>query len=191
MRKLILFMHMSLDGFIDDTTGQMSWVTREDMEMDEYLGRELLDTVDSMLLGRVLFQGFQQVWPAIATDTTMPKGLIEFAQWIDNSPKYIFSKTLDTTNWKNSFLLKGNIVDEVKKLKELPGKNIVVFGGAGIVQELVKANLIDEYRIKLEPVFLGTGKPLFNNTDMTKLELIQSKAFSSGVIGLYYRPKNN
>jgi dihydrofolate reductase len=184
-------MHMSLDGFIDDTTGQMSWVTREDMEMDEYLGRELLDTVDSMLLGRVLFQGFQQVWPAIATDTTMPKGLIEFAQWIDNSPKYIFSKTLDTTNWKNSFLLKGNIVDEVKKLKELPGKNIVVFGGAGIVQELVKANLIDEYRIKLEPVFLGTGKPLFNNTDMTKLELIQSKAFSSGVIGLYYRPKNN
>jgi dihydrofolate reductase len=187
MRKVILFMHMSLDGFVSKTNGEMDWVTREDMEMNNYLIGDLLKTVDTMLLGRNLYQGFQQAWPAIATTPSMPKELVDFAHWIEDSPKYVFSKSMNKLDWKNSFLLKGNITEEVKKLQQQPGKDIVVFGGSGIAQQLAKENLIDEYRIKLEPVFLGTGNPLFK--DMARLKLIQSKAFSSGVVGLYYQPE--
>jgi dihydrofolate reductase len=151
------------------------------------MGADLLTTVDTMILGRILYQGFQQAWPAVATTPSMPKELIDFAHWIEDSPKYVFSRSLDSLDWENSFLLKGSIVDEVKKLKQQPGKDIVIFGGAGIVQQFAAENLIDEYRIKLEPVFLGSGKPLFK--DLTKLKLVHSKVFSSGVIGLYYQPQ--
>jgi dihydrofolate reductase len=146
-----------------------------------------------MLLGRVLYQGFEQAWPAMAKDPSSPKDLVDFAHWIEDSPKIVFSKTLETVGWKNSRLVSvqddDDIIQEVKKLKQQSGGDMVLFGGARIAQTFVKLDLIDEYRLKLQPIVLGNGKPLFKDRkDRMNLKLLQSKTFDSGVVGLYYQP---
>jgi dihydrofolate reductase len=188
MRKIILFMHMSLDGFIASTDGDMNWATLNDDDMGKYLITDLLNTVDSVLIGRKLYQGFENYWPAAAADPATPKELADFAHWIEDSPKYVFSKTLETAGWKNSIIIKGDITEEIKKLKQLPGGDMVIFGGAGMSAVLVQLGLIDEYRFKLEPVILGKGRPLFKDVEVRRnLKLIKSKKFQSGVVGLYYK----
>lgn len=188
MRKLILFMHVSLDGFVCGPNGEQDWMTMNDDEVGKYLISDLQTTVDTMLVGRVLYQGFASVWPSIAADPANPKELIEFANWMENTPKIVFSKTLETVEWKNSSLAKGDLADEVAQLKQQPGGDMVVFGGAGFAAALTEQNLVDEYRIKLEPVVLGAGRPLFKNvSDRINLTVIKGKTFSSGVVGLYYQ----
>jgi dihydrofolate reductase len=194
MRKVILFMHVSLDGFICGPNGELDWATMDDDEMGKYLISDLLTTVDSMLLGRVLYKGFESHWPQVAKDHTVPKELAEFARWIDNSPKYVFSKTLEKVEWQNSILLKGELSEEIDYLKKQQGGDMVLFGGAGIVSSFTRLDLIDEYRLKVEPIVLGNGKSLFegygkrNNPFFPagRLKLTNSKAFNSGVVGLYY-----
>lgn len=193
MRKIILFMHVSLDGFIARQNGELDWVTMSDDDMGKYLITDLLSTVDTMLLGRVLYQGFEKAWPSIAADPSSPKDLVDLAHWIENSPKIVFSKTLEKVEWKNSRLIQvkdnDGIANEVAMLKQQPGKDIVLFGGARMAQTFVQLGLIDEYRIKLEPVVLGNGKSLFEDIqDRMNLKLLKSKTFSSGVVGLYYQP---
>ena len=188
MRKLILFMHVSLDGFVCGPNGEQDWMTMNDDEMGKYLITDLLSTVDTLLVGRVLYQGFANFWPSVATDPSSPKDLIEFANWMENTPKIVFSRTLEKAEWKNSRLVKKNIVKEIAKLKQQPGGDMVTFGGAGIVAAFTKLGLIDEYRLKVEPVVLGKGKPLFKNVkDRRNLKLLKSKTFNSGVVGLYYQ----
>jgi dihydrofolate reductase len=193
MRKVILFMHLSLDGFIARPNGEMDWATMNDHEMGKYLIADLLSGVDSMLLGRVLYQGFEKTWPSVATSPSNPKELIDFAHWIEDSPKIVFSKTLERVEWKNSNLVKvkdnEGIAEEISKLKQQPGKDMVLFGGARFAQTCVKLGLVDEYRLKLEPVVLGNGKSLFEDIkDRMNLKLTHSKTFNSMVIGLYYQP---
>jgi dihydrofolate reductase len=188
MRKIILFMHMSLDGYIGGSHGELDWVTMTDTAMDKELISNLLETVDTMILGRVLYQGFQSAWPAIAADPQSPKDLVDFANWIENTPKLIFSKTLTGTNWKNSKIISvkenADIVKEVEELKKQDGGDIVLFGGTQTAQTFADLDLIDEYRFKLEPIALGAGKVLFKNKK--PLKLVSSKAYSSGVITLSY-----
>lgn len=186
-------MHVSLDGFIARPNGELDWATRDDETMGKYLIGDLLSTVDTMLLGRVLYQGFASYWPAAATNPSTPKDLIDLAHWIVNSPKIVFSKTLEKAEWKNSRLVKvkdhHDPAGEVAKLKQQPGGDMVVFGGARLAQTFTELGLIDEYRLKLEPVVLGSGKPLFKNIkDRINLRLLKAKTFDSGVVGLYYEP---
>jgi dihydrofolate reductase len=189
MRKVILFMHISLDGFVGRPNGEMDWVTMNDDEMGQYLSNELLSTVDTMLLGRTLYQGFASYWPAVAANASMPKELISFANWIENTPKVIFSRTLQTVDWINSRLAQDKITEEISQLKQQPGKDMVIFGGASLAKTFASLGLIDEYRFKIEPIALGRGKALFEELqDKIKLKLIKSKTFSSGVIGAYYQP---
>ena len=196
MRKVILFMHVSLDGYVCGTHGEMDWVTINDWELDKYMGSDLLKTTDTMLLGRELYRGFEQAWPPMATNQDSPKDLVEFANWIIDSPKIVFSKTEQALPWKSSkqILVRSNddIVNAVIKLKQEQGGDMVLFGGAGMAQSFVQLNLIDEFRIKLEPTILGNGKPLFQNIlQKRKLKLTQSKAFDSGVIAIYYEKVEN
>lgn len=193
MRKVILFMDVSLDGFIARPNGELDWATRDDEIMGKYLISDLLSTVDTMLLGRVLYQGFASYWPAAATNPSTPKDLIDFAHWIVNSPKIVFSKTLEKVEWKNSSLVKvkdnHHIAEEVAKLKQQPGGDMVIFGGARLAQTFTELGLIDEYRLKLEPVVLGSGKPLFKDIKARiNLKLLKAKTSNSGVVGLYYQP---
>ena len=187
MRKIILFMHMSLDGYVARTDGAMDWVTMSDTVMDQEFMEDLRPRVDAMLLGRVLYQGFQSYWPGVAQDPEAAADMGEFARWICDTPKYVFSKTLESADWQNSELLKGDLTSEVARLKGLPGKDIVLFGGAGMAGALAERGLIDEYRIKLDPVALGSGKPLFKDLqEQAQLTQTYAKAFPSGVVGLYY-----
>lgn len=192
MGKVILFMHMSLDGFIARPNGEMDWATMNDDAMGRYLIPDLLSTVDTMILGRVLYQGFEKAWPAQAKNPSNPTDLIEFAHWVEDTPKIVFSKTLDKVDWKSSTIVKvkddGDIAKEISKLKEQPGKDMVLFGGARFSQTCVKLGLVDEFRLKVEPVVLGIGKPLFQNfQERVNLKLTHSKSFDSGVVGLYYQ----
>jgi dihydrofolate reductase len=189
MRKVILFMVYSLDGFVGGPKGELDWESRDE-EVSRQLVPEFLSTVDTMLLGRVLYQGFQQAWPAMAKNPASPKELVDFARWIEDTPKVVFSKTLGNVEWKNSRLVSvksdDDIAKEVTKLKQQSGGDMVVFGGARFAQTLSGLGLVDEFRLKLQPVALGTGMPLFKSR--VNLKLIKSQAFKSGVVALYYQP---
>ena len=187
MRKVILFMHMSLDGYISGPNNEQDWMTMTDHEMGKYLADDLLATVDTMLVGRKLYQGFASFWPTMVDNPNVPKELSDFAKWMQDTPKVVFSKTLDKVEWKNATLATKDIATTIAELKTQPGGDIVTFGGAELAVALTHLNLIDEYRLKLEPIILGKGKPLFEKLDSrVKLKLTKSKAFKSGVVGLYY-----
>jgi len=188
MRKIILFMHMSLDGFIARSDGALDWVTMDDKELGEVLIGDMLENSDTMLLGRSLYQGFESYWPNAAKDPATPPDLAEFAKWIDETQKVVFSKTLESVTWNQSVLEKGDLSESVAKLKSQPGKNIVLFGGAKMSSALAGLGLIDEFRIKLEPVVLGSGVPLFKDVEArVNLKLTFAQSFSSGVVGLIYQ----
>jgi dihydrofolate reductase len=187
MRKVILFMHVSLDGFVCGPHDEMDWTTMNDDQIGKFLIPDLQKTVDTMLVGRVLYQGFEQYWPSVPENPKSPAELIEFAHWMADTPKVVFSNTLEEVNWKNSSLAKADPTATVQQLKKQPGGDMVIFGGAMLAAHFVKNNLVDEYRIKLEPVALGKGKSLYKDiADRINLKLINSKAFDSGVTGLYY-----
>jgi dihydrofolate reductase len=190
MRKVILAMNITLDGFISGANGELDWVTMDE-EIDNSLLPDLLSTVDTALIGRVLYQGFANYWPSAETkNPSLSKGEIEFAHWINNAPKIVFSKTLEKVEWTNSTLVKENIAQEIAKLKQQPGKDLVLFGGVNIAQTFVSLGLIDEYRLLVSPVVLGSGKPLFKDIKNRRdLKLLKSKTFKSGAVGLHYQPE--
>lgn len=183
----------SFDGYICGPKDELDW-ENQDPAISMELIPDLLKTVDSMILGRVLYEGFSQAWPAMAKDPNSPKELVDFANWVVDSPKYVVSKTLEKAEWNNSYVLSvqndEDIIKEVTKLKESTGGDIVLFGGARLAQTLVRLQLVDEYRLKVQPVVLGEGKMLFKDLKTrNSLQLIYSKAFEpSGVLGLYYKP---
>jgi len=168
----------SLDGFIEGPNKELDWHAWDD-EMEKYAD-DLLSTVDAILLGRVAYQLLASYWPS-STDTIASK--------MNNLPKIVFSKTLEKVEWKNSRLVKENIAEEMSKMKQQPGKDLVLFGGAGIASTFIKLGLIDEYRIIVNPVVLGRGNPLFKGLkDKLNLKLLKTKTYSSGNVILYYQP---
>jgi dihydrofolate reductase len=188
MRKVILFMHVSLDGYVCGPQDELDWATMTDDKIGEFLIPDLQKTVDTMLVGRKLYQGFEQYWPSVPENPKSPPEMVEFAHWMADTPKVVFSNTLKEVKWKNSRLANTDPSVTVQKMKQEPGGDMVIFGGAALAAHFVKNNLIDEYRIKLEPIVLGKGKSLFRDvTERVKLNLIKSKAFDSGVVGLYYQ----
>ncbi|MGH7204472.1 MAG: dihydrofolate reductase family protein [Candidatus Levyibacteriota bacterium] len=193
MRKLILFMVYSLDGFVAGQNDELDWED-QDPQIGRTLIPDLLKTVDTMILGRVLYEGFSQAWPAMANDPNNPTDLIKFAHWVIDSPKFVISTTLEKVTWDNSTLIKvqndDDIVREVKNLKEQPGGDIVLFGGVRLAQTLVRLGLVDEYRFKVQPIVLGNGRALFKDLpEQRKLKLTYSKAFEAGVVALSYEPE--
>ena len=180
-------MHVSLDGFVCGPHDELDWATMNDDEIGKFLIPDLQKKVDTMLVGRVLYQGFEQYWPAVPQDPKAPPELVEFSYWMGDTPKVVFSNTLKEVKWKNSRLAKADPATTVQQMKNEPGGDMVIFGGAALAAHFTKNNLVDEYRLKLEPVVLGKGKPLFKDLkDRVKLKLVRSKTFDSGVTGLYY-----
>jgi dihydrofolate reductase len=190
MKKIILWINISLDGFIEGPNGEMDWISKDEEGWDDI--NDFKRTVDTILIGRVNYQGFVSYWPSAARSTTLPKSESDHARWIEDTHKIVLSKTLDKVEWKNSRLIKENIADEIKILKQQPGKDIVTFGGAGIASSLIDLNLIDEYLLKVHPVILGTGKSIFNphkedNKKRINLNLLKTKTFRSGVTQFHYK----
>src|SRR5699024_1266386 len=159
MRKIIVTEFMTLDGVMEDPgggdgskyggwSGQYWNHEAEDFKHDE------LFASDAILLGRVTYQGFAAAWPTMTDETG-------FAERMNSIPKYVVSTTLEEVKWNNARLLKGNLSEEISRLKQEPGQDITVHGSGQLVNSLMKHNLIDEYRLMIHPVVVGGGKRLF------------------------------
>jgi dihydrofolate reductase len=188
MRKVVLFMHISLDGFAAGPNGELDWISY-DQELEKY-AEGVVSTVGAPLYGRITYQMMQSYWPTVLTNPSATQHEIDHANWIENIPKVVFSKTLEKVEWNNTRLIKDNIAEEVLKLKQQPGKDLVIFGSPGLTHTFMQLGLIDEYRLTVNPVVLGKGIPLFKDLkDQTQLKLLNTKTFNSGVVALHYETK--
>jgi dihydrofolate reductase len=179
MRKVIVTEFLTLDDVME-APDKWQFPYWHD-EINKFKHDELFAS-DAQLLGRVTYQGFADAWPSMTG---------EYADRLNSLPKYVVSTTLKKVEWNNSRLINGNVVEEVGKLKQQPGQDILVHGSRTLVPTLMKAGLIDEYQLIVHPLVLGKGKRLFNDgMETTKLKLIEAKAFSSGVVLLRYQPHN-
>jgi dihydrofolate reductase len=150
-------------------------------QMEAAVGSSMADS-DAMLLGRVTYAEWAGFWPAQSSDDP-------FANYINNTPKFVVSTTLDTVEWNNSTLIKGDVAQQIARLKQQPGKNIAISGSGTLVQWLLHADLLDELRLLVHPIVVGSGKRLFTGGSAPKgLKLVDSQAFSTGVMYLTYAP---
>jgi dihydrofolate reductase len=150
---------------------------------------EQLSKADTILLGRVTYCAMARYWPQKSQDLSYPREDIAFADMMNNYTKVVFTNTLAYPVWDNSILVKGNLKKEILKLKKQKGKDIIIYGSGKLIASLVKLGLIDEYVLWVHPVVLGEGKPLFKYvTDIMDMKLVQTTAFSSGVVMLCYQP---
>lgn len=182
MRKLKLQMQTTLDGFVAGQNGELDWMTFKWDKPLEKLVNDLTDSSDTIILGRKMTDGFVSYWTSVTQDSIE----YDFAQKMNNTPKVVFTKTLDESPWPNTSLAKGDLVDEINALKNTTGKDIVVYGGATFVSSLLDANLIDELNIFVNPVAIGEGMRAFNGRQ--KLKLVDSTKHDCGIVVNKYVP---
>jgi dihydrofolate reductase len=185
MRKLKLQVQMSIDGYIAGIAGEMDWlVWNWDDELKEYV-KEITESIDCIVLGRKLAQGFIPHWAAHPDQ--------EGADVFNGSKKVVFTKTLNKSEWDNTVLAKGDLVDEITKLKnQSPAgdKHLIAYGGGNFVSSLIKAGLIDEFHLFINPTILGNGMTIFKELDgKQNLTLVKSTSFACGIVVLHYEPK--
>ncbi|RYG53141.1 MAG: dihydrofolate reductase [Chitinophagaceae bacterium] len=188
MRKLILSMNITLDGFIAGPQCELDWhFSYWNNEMSRHASEQLSRT-DTILLGRVTYTAMAKYWPSVVMDNSFPRDDIAFAEMMNTHAKIVFSATLKKAGWHNSRLIQRATDAEVTRLKRLPGKDMIIYGSSKLAQSFMKADLIDEYMLWIYPVILGEGKPLFRElNDQSSLRLVDTKSFSSGVILMDYQ----
>lgn len=188
MRKIIAALVVSVDGFIEGPNGELDWVDTWEDPFD------LLPQIDTCILGRGMYPGYEQYWGAILAD---PKGIlpvtgkvategeIAYARFAERTPHIVLSKTLDNVAWKNTRIVRD--VDEIRRMKLQPGKDMHAVGGATMVGSLMNARLVDELRLVVHPIVLGAGKALFKDVKQRHpLTLRDVKALESGLVRLTY-----
>jgi dihydrofolate reductase len=188
--RLIVTEFLTLDGVMEDPGGAEKspnggWAFRFERgpEGDKFKLDELL-AADAQLLGRKTYEGFAAAWPSMADE-------VGFAEKMNSMRKYVVSNTLETASWTNSTILRGDVVDEVKKLKQQPGRDLLVAGSCQLVQTLAQHQLVDEYRFVVYPVVLGRGKRLFGEgLPMTPLKIIDSRQVAD-VLLLRLQPRSS
>jgi dihydrofolate reductase len=188
VRKVVVSEFVSLDGVMEDPGGaegfdRGGWSFQFDRgpEGDKFKLDEALEA-DALLLGRVTYQGFAEAWPS-RTDE------VGFADKMHSMPKFVVSTTLEDAEWSNSTLINGDVAEEVLKLKQQPGGDILIYGSGQLVHTLMQHDLIDEYRLMVFPVVLGSGKHLFREgNDANALRLVDTKTVGSGILILTYQP---
>jgi dihydrofolate reductase len=179
MRKIAASLHMSLDGVVQSPDTWVFPYNYANDEMMQAIGSSMA-TTDAMLLGRVTYQEFAAHWPSQTGD---------IADYMNNTPKLVVSTTLDTVDWKNSTLIGGNVVEELTRYKQQPGRNLNLVGSATLVQSLLREGLLDELRLLLCPIVVGSGRRLFEGGGApVPLKLVDAQTFSTGVQWLTYTP---
>ncbi|GGN12383.1 riboflavin biosynthesis protein RibD [Dyadobacter beijingensis] len=185
MRKVVLFAHISLDGFAGDENGGLGFLSY-DGELQKYAA-ELVKTVGSPLYGKTTYQLMEGYWPKVLNDPSEDPHSLEHARWVDQIPKVVFSTTLEDVTWNNTTLIRDNVAEEVNKLKQQPGKDLVIFGSPGLAKSLLKLGLIDEFKLTVHPILLQKGISLFDGeADTSSLKLLESQTLGSGVVTLHY-----
>ena len=192
MRKLILQMQVSIDGFVCGTQGEMNWLDMNWSDDINAFVTNLTAGIDTIVMGHNLAKGFIPHWQSVAdaADANDP-----FAKVMDETPKLVFSrnaealaKELPNLGWRNTHIATGNLQEEIEALKNTSGKNIMVYGGSEFVGEMAKANLIDEYNLFINPAAIGQGMGIFNRLQTTlPLQCESTQRFDNGIVVIKYR----
>jgi dihydrofolate reductase len=185
MRKIISFMHISLDGFVAGLNGEMDWI-KVDEEIFEFVGKRISES-DTALYGRVTYQMMEDYWPAAGDQPAATPHDIEHSKWYNKVHKVVLSKTMKDTGLTNTKIISGNLSDRIHEIKQEAGNDIPLFGSPTAAHSLMKLNLIDGYWLFVNPVILGRGIPLFADIkEAIKLKLLTTRQFTCGVTELNY-----
>jgi dihydrofolate reductase len=190
MRKLIFFMHTSLDGFVAGPKGEMDWIKVDD---------EIFDFVDTMtahadtaLYGRVTYEMMQAYWPEAGKQPNASTHTKHHADWYNKVSKIVLSRTMTDEGLDNTKVVAGHLAENINEIKNQGDKNILIFGSPRASHSLLAEGLVDEFWLFVNPILIGEGMPLFKNVkEITKLNLVESKTFECGVIALHYETKRN
>jgi dihydrofolate reductase len=187
MGKIIALIHMSLDGYMADLDGQINWVAM-DAELSDYV-TELRQGAAGTLYGRVTYQMMDPYWPNVLKNPgNFPAWQVDYAQWVDKAVKVVVSKTLPAVSWNNTRMIRDNVEQEIRQIKEELDGHLLLLASATLVSTLLPAGLIDEVVTTVTPIVLGQGRPYFTGLqDRLPLVLKDTRTFSSGVVGLHYR----
>ena len=189
MRKLILSMQVSLDGFVDGENGDLSWVQKDDEESWTDLF-QMLKSVDLFLLGRVMYPDYRDYWKSTLTNEKASPNHKAYAQLAEKTSHIVFSQTLKDSGWGNTRINSGPVAEEVKKIKQQSGGDIQIVGGAKLASSLINAGLVDEYRIVVNPVMIAKGKSFFHQlTGWSNLHFQSAKTLTSGIVVLRYETR--
>jgi dihydrofolate reductase len=187
MRKLINFMHISLDGFTAGPNGEMNWIKLDDGMFD--FVKTMTDEADIGMYGRVTFELMESYWPTAADLPNATKHDREHAEWYNNVSKVVVSKTMKEDGLKNTKVISNDLAENINRLKNQSGKNILMFGSPGLSHSIVAEGLIDELWLFVNPVLIGKGNPMFKNVNkMIEFKLAESKQYTN-VVGLHYTKK--
>jgi dihydrofolate reductase len=194
MRKLIVFNHVSLDGYFVDMNGDMSWAKADHQDVaDGAPGAAEWDAFVAgnasgggmLVFGRVTYEMMASFWPTPFAIESMPV----VAEGMNSMEKVVFSRTLKQASWNNTKLVKGDLVAEIRKMKKEAGKDMVILGSGSIVAQLTQEGLIDEYQIVVNPIILGKGRTMFDSVkEKLRLKLTKTRTFGNGNVFLCYEP---
>ena len=183
-------MHTSLDGFVAGLKGEINWINIDD-EMFDFVAT-MTDKADTALYGRVTYEIMQSYWPNAGKEPNASKHDKEHSAWYNKVAKVVLSKTMSEEGLNNTTVISNQLSDNINKIKNQDGKNIIIFGSPRASHSLLSLGLIDEFWLFVNPVLLGKGMPLFKGVnEITKLQLLETKTFSCGVIALHYETKRN
>lgn len=191
MRKLILSANITLDGFMAGERGELDWhFSHWNGELMED-ALEQLRGIDTILIGRVAYDNMSTHWPKAEKSKMCSSTELEFAQTMNRVEKIVFSKTLTKTSWNNTTLKSDIIPEEIQRLKKLPGKDMIIWGGVTIASAFLEKNLFDEYRISIAPVVIGKGISISKEISRRlRLRLLNTRIFSNGVVTITYRNRD-
>jgi len=185
MRKIISFMHISLDGFVAGPNGELNWA-KVDEEIFDHVGKRISEG-DTALYGRVTYQLMESYWPTAADKPNASKHDIEHSKWYSKVHKVVLSKTMKGSDLTNTKIISDNLSDRINEIKKRGDKDILLFGSPTATHSLIQLNLIDGYWLFVNPIILGQGIPLFTDIkDKIKLKLLNTRQFTSGVTELNY-----
>jgi dihydrofolate reductase len=190
VRKVIAMIHLSLDGLASGPNDELDWISYDD-ELEQY-AHSMHALTDAVIWGRRTYEGMASYWLTVPGDPESAPAALEHAAFLEGATKIVVSRTLDRVAWgdtQNTVLIKDNIAEEIDKIKRQPGKDIWFLGSTALAQTFMQLDLIDEYRININPTVLGQGKPFFANvTRNFPLKLLEAKTLNSGVVALRYEP---
>jgi dihydrofolate reductase len=185
MKKIISFMHISLDGFVAGPNGEMNWI-KVDEEIFDHVGKRISET-DTALYGRVTYQMMENYWPTAGDEPGASKHDREHSKWYKNAHKLVLSKTMKDEDSTNTTIISHNLSHRINDIKQQEGKEILLFGSPTATHSLIQQNLIDGYWLFVNPIILGQGIPLFVGIkDKIKLHLLSTQRFTCGVTELNY-----
>lgn len=191
MRKVIALIHLSLDGCASGPNDELDWISYDD-ELEQY-AHSLHDLTDAVIWGRRTYEGMAGYWLTVPGNPASTPAELEHARWLDQATKIVVSRTLERVEWnnaQNTVLIRDNIAEAINRIKQEPGKDIWFLGSTTLAQTFIQLDLIDEYRLNINPTVLGSGKLLFAGVTRTfPLKLLESQTLKSGVVALRYEPE--